>query len=202
MTDDNTTETTRRNVLRAAGGAVALGAMPGAAAAQEATDEPEEDEPETASPTPEGEKVAVEIDPVTRLSDWEFSGGTFRLTMTCKTPAAVKITDSGAVMKAWSEGGGNGGATSIPTQGYSLSSGKTTISFDPVVFEEAAAVSIATAQGAAFVFSEGIEIGNPPVAWDTAQALLGGAVLGSVGGTVHYVKKKRDDEQAEVERVN
>jgi len=98
--------------------------------------------------------------------------------------------------------GEGGGAVSIPTEGFSLSSGKTTVEFGATVFEEAAAVTIATADGTGFVFSEGIDRGGVSVELGTAMA--GGAAAAVGSGALSYRKTKEaleDEEDPNAERI-
>ncbi len=198
MTNDPE-DTTRRNAIRAIGGAAALGAFPGAAAAQQSN----ETEPGSSpTPTPEGEQVVVQVDPTTRLTDWEFDGETFALEFDAETPTVLKITDSGAVMKAWEGGGSGGGAVTIPTEGYTLASGKTTVEFAATVYDEAAAVTVATRNGTAFVFSEGIDRAGVSVELSTAMA--GGAAAAVGSGALSYRKTKEaleDEDEPNAERI-
>ncbi len=198
MTPDDSPETTRRNVFRALAAATSVGVLPASAAAQEGSATP------TNSPTatPDGEEVVVKIDSTTRLTSWEFSDSTFALTFECEIPESIKVTDSGAVMEAWEGGGSGGGAVTIPTEGYSLSSGKTTVEFAATIYDEAAAVTIATADGTAFVFSEGIDRGGTSVELSTAMA--GGAAAAVGSGAISYRKTKEaleDEDEPNAERI-
>jgi len=198
MTSEDTTETTRRTALRAFAAAAGLGALPATAAAQEGSPTP----PSSSSPTPEGEAVVTQIDETTRLTDWEFSGGAFSLTFDCDVPESIKITDSGAVMEAWEGGGSGGGAVTIPTEGFTLSSGKTTVEFGATVYDDAAAVTVATSDGTAFVFSEGIDRGGTSVELSTAMA--GGAAAAVGSGALSYRKTKdalEDEDEPNAERI-
>ena len=200
MTEDERTETTRRTVFRTIAAAAGLGVLPASAAAQEGSATPPGSS--SPSPTPEGEEVVIQLDASTRLTDWEFSDGTFSLTFDCEVPESIKVTDSGAVMKAWEGGGDGGGAVSIPTEGFSLSSGTTTVEFGATVFDEAAAVTIASADGTAFVFSEGIDRGGVSVELSTAMA--GGAAAAVGSGALSYRQTKNaleDEDEPNAERI-
>jgi len=200
MTSDDTTETTRRSVFRAIAAAAGLGALPATAAAQEGSPTPPSSSSPT--PTPEGEQVVVQVDPTTRLTAWEFDGETFSLEFDADTPTVLKVTDSGAVMEAWEGGGSGGGAVTIPTEGYTLSSGKTTVEFAATVYDEAAAVTVATSNGTAFVFSEGIDRAGVSVELSTAMA--GGAAAAVGSGALSYRKTKEaleDEDEPNAERI-
>ena len=124
MTENSeATETTRRTVLAALGGAAATVAGAGSASAQEANETAPTD-------TPDGPEIAVELGPVVKVRTWEYTDGSFVLELEADYPTSIKITDTGAVMRAMTEGSG-ATATKIPTRGYSLGSDTTRVTFEP-----------------------------------------------------------------------
>ena len=200
MTEDDS-ERTRRSIVRAiaAGGAAAILGS-GTAAAQST-----EEATPTATPTEteEGERVVLEIDSATRLTNWEFEGGAFVLEFEAEIPSSIAITDSGAMMKAW-EGSGSsgGGATSIPMEPFSLSSGKSTVEFDATEFEGAAAISVSTADGLVFIYSESID--RSAVSVELSTAMAGGAAAAVGSGALSYRQTKEaleDEDEPNAERI-
>jgi len=128
--------------------------------------------------TPEADRVAVQLGEVISVRSWSYEEGEFSIALESELPSGVKITDTGAVMQAMTEGSG-GRAVQIPTRGYTLGSGRTTVTFEPVEFDGAAAVTIASTDGAALIRTDSVEAGSPNVKMGTAIGATGAAAIGS-----------------------
>lgn len=198
MTDniDNSeaTESTRRTVLATLAGAAATVAGAGSASAQEANESAPTD-------TPEGPQIAVELGPVVTVRTWEYDGQSFVLTVEADYPTSIKITDTGAIMNAMTEGSG-ATATEIPTRGYSIESEPTRITFEPVVFDGAYAITVASAQGAALLRTDSVEAGASTVKYSTAGALTASAAVGT--GYLSFKRsreKLEESDEPEIERI-
>lgn len=184
--DSEATEPTRRTVLAALGGAAATVAGAGTATAQEnATN--------TTTETPEGPQIAVELGPVVTVRTWDYDEdeNRFVLELNADYPTSIKITDTGAVMRAMTEGSGQT-ATKIPTRGYSLGSDTTTVRFEPVDFNGAYAITVASAKGAALLRTDSVDAGESTVKYSTAGALTASAAVGT-----GYLSFKRSREKLE-----
>ncbi|MXR39804.1 hypothetical protein GRX01_00310 [Halobaculum sp. WSA2] len=198
MTNENAeaTETTRRTVLAALGGAAATAAGAGTASAQEnATNAT------TSTDTPEGPEIAVELGPVVTVRSWEYTDGRFELELVADYPTSVKITDTGAIMDAMTAGDGTS-ATRIPTRGYSIESEPTRITFEPVEFDGAYAITVASAKGAALLRTDSVDAGSPTVAYSTAGALTASAAVGT--GYLSFKRsreKLEESDEPEIDRV-
>lgn len=195
MTENSqATEIGRRTVLTAIAGAAATGAA-GTASAQEAT------ETETTSPTPEGEIVSVELGPVVTIRTWDYRDGRFVLELAADYPTSIKITDTGAIMKAMTEGSGKS-STKIPTRGYSLDSDGTTVRFEPVAFDDAYAITVASSKGAALLRTDSVDAGSPAVEYSTAGALTAGAAIGTGWFSFKRSREKMEEsDDAEIDRI-
>lgn len=197
MTDNNTseaTESTRRTVLATLAGAAATVAGAGTASAQEANETAPTD-------TPEGPEIAVELGPVVTVRSWEYTDGSFVLELEADYPTSIKITDTGAVMRAMTEGSG-ATATKIPTRGYSIGSEKTRITFEPVEFDGAYAITVASAKGAALLRTDSVEAGAATVKYSTAGALTASAAVGT--GYLSFKRsreKLEESDEPEIDRV-
>jgi hypothetical protein len=132
---------------------------------------------------------------------WLFVDGTFYVTIRAKLPTGIKITDSGRLMEALSEDGGSK-AVEIPTRTYTVTSGTTTIEFSAKTVDDAAAITIASPNGAVLIRTDSMSAGDKPaVSWQTVQLLLLGAVGLTAGTTFRVVRKKAEDENKEAERI-
>ncbi|WP_435145634.1 hypothetical protein [Halobaculum sp. P14] len=181
-------------MLKALGGATATAATASTAAAQESTPTA------TATPTADSEHVVTQIGPIVTLRDWSYQSGAFTLTLTADYPSAVKITDSGAVMRAWSEGSG-GGVTEIPTRGVEIT-GRTTVEFDAVEFNGAAALTVASTRGTVLIRSDAIETGKPAVDFGTAGLLAGASAVGSGWYSFRRGREKLEEsDEPEADRI-
>ncbi|WP_435124047.1 hypothetical protein [Halobaculum sp. D14] len=195
MTENDTPTTTRRTALKVLGGAAATAATASTAAAQSTPTAPPT---ETASD--DGEQVVAQIGPIVTLRDWRYQSGVFTLTLDAEYPSAVKITDSGAVMRAWSEGSG-GGVTEIPTRGVEIT-GRTTVEFDAVEFNGAAALTVASTRGTVLIRSDAIETGKPAVDFGTAGLLAGASAVGSGWYSFRRGREKLEEsDEPEADRI-
>ena len=195
MTENSeATEPTRRTVLAALGGAAATVAGAGSASAQEANET-------TSMDTPEGPEIAVELGPVVTVRTWEYTDGSFVLDVEADYPTSIKITDTGAIMNAMTEGSG-ATATEIPTRGYSVGTDMTRITFEPVAFDGAYAITVASAKGAALLRTDSVDAGSPTVAYSTAGALTAGAAVGTGYYSFKRSREKLDEsDEPEIDRI-
>lgn len=188
------TETTRRTAISLLTGAAAAVAGVGTASAQE-------NATSTTTETSDGPELAVELGPVVSVRTWEHDGEKFVLEVEADYPVAIKITDTGAVMRAMTEGSGST-ATKIPTRGYSLGSEPTTIRFDSVPFDDAHAITVASSNGAALLRTDAVNAGSPAVEYSTAGALTAGAAVGTGYYSFKKSREKMDEsDEPEIDRV-
>jgi hypothetical protein len=165
--------------------------LAGVASAQNATDVPD---PANSS--------AVELSKATTLADWRFTNGTMVLEVRSKVPTRLVVTDAGALSQALAEGSGSATGT-VRMQGYNIGSGRTTIRFDATTIDGAAAVTISAAggDGLAYVRTDAIGSGQPPVEWQTALMLVLGAGGTTAVLTYRRVKKKLEEKREEIRRI-
>lgn len=178
-----------------------LSALLGAATATGVASAQEGNSTTSPTATPKGDRVAVELGPVVLVRSWSYEDGTFRIVLESDLPSGIKITDTGAVMKAMTEGSG-GRAVQIPTRGYTLESGRTTVEFQPVEFDDAAAVTIASTKGAALIRTDSVDAGSPNVEMGTAVGATATAALGSGWFSFRKGREKMEEsDEPEAERI-
>lgn len=184
----------RRAVLTTLAGAAGL-AGAGSAAGQESPTPPS-----TSTPTETGESVAVELGDTVSITEWEHDGEEFRITFAANYPSAVKITDTGAVMNAMTEGSG-GGVTEIPTRGATVKDGMT-MTYAAQEFDDAYAIAVASSDGAALIRTDAVDAGSTSIKLQTAMVGGLGAAVGA--GGLSYKRGKEaleEDDEPTAERV-
>jgi hypothetical protein len=187
---------TRRNVLRAAGALGAAGTIPATVAAAEGN----ESATSSTTPTPEPNEVSIELSKTLIIESWTFEGGAFRVTFEADIPHIIKISDTGAVMQAMTEGDGST-TTEIPSRGYTLGSGKTTVVFQAVNFNGVSAITVASTDGAVLLRTDSVEMSRPAIKYGTVQGMIAASIGLTAGGTYKYVKGKREKEEHNHERI-
>jgi len=151
--------------------------------------------------TPEQDRIAVQLGPVVSVRSWSYEEGEFSIALESDLPSGIKISDTGAVMQAMTEGSG-GRAVQIPTRGYTLESGRTTVTFEPVEFDGAAAVTIASTDGAALIRTDSVETGSPNVKMGTAISATGAAAIGSGWFSFRKGREKLEEsDEPEAKRI-
>ncbi|MFC7069672.1 hypothetical protein [Halobaculum lipolyticum] len=146
--------------------------------------------------------MVAELGEVVTLRSWEYDAdaGAFSLTLTADYPSAIKITDTGAVMEAITAG--DGAATvEIPSRGYTVEE-RTTVEFDAVEFDGAAALTVASTRGTVLIRTDSVSAGKPAIPYDTAGLMVGSAAVGT--GYYSYRRgraKLEEEDTADVERV-
>lgn len=195
-----TRETDRRSVLGALAGAGALSVagVTGQAAAQSTETQPDDEPTEQ-----QRADVVAELGATLTITDWDWQSeqSRFRVDLTSKTPNRIKLTDTGALMKSMTQGDGSG-AFEIPSEGRTLSSGETRLFFPGVTFEDVAAVTVASPDGAVLLRTDSIELSRPAVEYGTAGLMAGGAAIGSGWLSFKRTKEKMEEsDEPEAERI-
>lgn len=158
----------------------------------------------TATPTPTGqaaENVTVELGPTAEIVRWAYRDGTWHVTIRATVPIRVTLTDSAALFGALSEGEGARTA-SIPTQGYTLDAGTTTIQMPGQTQEGQAALSVAANGQLVLLRTGSMGGGRQPVAYGTAALLAGAAAIGTGWYSFRRGRSKLEEsDDPEVERI-
>lgn len=185
----------RRTVLTALAGAAGL-AGAGSARAQESPTPPST----SSTPTPsESDTVAIELGPVW-IKTWEHTGEEFRITFGADYPSGIKITDTGAMMGAMTEGSGSG-ITEIPTRGATVMDGRT-LTYAAEEFDGAYAIAVASSEAAALIRTDSVDAGSTSIKLQTA--MLGGLGAAVGAGGLSYKRGKEaleEDEEPNAERI-
>lgn len=191
-----TERTSRRTVIKALGGAATLTGVTGVASAQS-----NETAETTEEPKPEGIVAQLSETVTLRSWEWEADRSRFALVVDSEMPKRLKITDTAAVMAAMASGNGSG-AFEIPTAGRTLQSGKQTVYFSGEKYQNVAAITIATTDGAYLIRTDSIDMANPPVQFGTAGALAGMAAIGSGWYSFRKGREKLEEsDEPEVSRI-
>lgn len=144
---------------------------------------------ETDTPDPiEGTVGPIEIE------NYELRGSTFVLTVQVSEPTPYALSD--ALAGTQSEG-----VTSIPVKQGALDSGRQTLKLDVQVIEGAGAVTLSTPSNAARIQSGSVGIGQQLIPASTVRILVIGTALGAGVFTFTTVRKRREDEEKEAERI-
>lgn len=155
----------------------------------------------TASPANQTHRVNVQLGRTLRITRWEYANDSFAVTLRARVPMQVKVTDSGAVLEALGEDGG-ARAIDVPTRGYFVERGRTTITFAPTTVDGQAAITVASPDGAVLLRTGQIgTTGRPSVPWQRVQLLIGLTFLATAAGTYRYIRNKHESEEREVERI-
>lgn len=138
------------------------------------------------------ETVAVEIDPTLSLAEFSYENGSWRLVFVADVPTRVKVTDSARAMAAWEAAEGKS-AVDLRPRGYTLSSGRTVVTYSGTTFQGQAAITVATSRGVKFLATDGIQTGGPWSNTSPTAGWLGGvSVVGCMVGLAAYRAKNRD----------
>lgn len=107
---------------------------------------------------------------------------------------SYKLTDSyaGYDKKGWSD---------VPETSDVIRSGRHTIRLDVTVIEESAMVTLSTPEDTVRWNAEALETGRPPVSYQQAQIMVALAATGAAAFTFRTVRRRREDEKKEWERI-
>ena len=158
--------------------------LTGAASAQSAEVSANESTPEA---------VEGSVGPIT-IVDYELRDGTMRLTLDVDEPTPYALSDALA-------GTQSSGVTQIPVKQGAISAGRQTLRLDVTVLQGAGAVTLSTPNGAVRIQSGDVGLGDALIPASTVRVLLLGTAVGVGGFIFRTVRKKREDEDKEVERV-
>lgn len=156
---------------------------------------PTEDQPENQT-----RDVSIELSPVAEITQWEYRDGQFHVTIRAQTPTRVSVADSAALFRSLSEGSG-ARAVTIPTEGYTLAPGKTTIHFDAATYEDIAAISVAGQQRTVLLRTDSLEDeGFGETDWSMVYIAAVVAFTGGVGSVWWTAKHADRDDSPTVDR--
>jgi hypothetical protein len=145
--------------------------------------------PSTDTPEP----IAGSVGPIDVL-DYELRDGTLTLTLRANDPVAFALSDSLAGLQQQ-------GLSDVPMKKGTLSEGRRTLSLDVSVVDGAGAVTLSTPQAAVRIQTEAVSLSKEPVDYQTAQTLVAGSALFGAAGVYSWVKRKREDEDKQAERI-
>jgi len=128
-----------------------------------------------------------------KIVDYRAEDGEMILTLRTEEHTPIAVSDSLAGLRG-------SGITRVPVKQMALSPGTTTVRLPVTEYEGAVAVTVSTPGNAVRIQTHPIN-GNSPVDYSTAQGLAGGAAVVAAGGTYTWVKRRREDEQKDAERV-
>lgn len=145
------------------------------------------------------ETYAQEIDSSTRLMNWEYDDDREGFVLRFETDGSTRITLTEAVQ--FSEGAGSG---RIYQQ--RLPEGQTEIFISVPRRGGEAAVTMTTAESIAenrfsYVSTGEAETDRPPISYERVQLLVALTAIGAVGATFGVVRKRREDEDRDYERI-
>jgi len=104
-------------------------------------------------------------------------------------------------MKSMTQGDGSG-AFEIPSEGRTLESGETRLFFPGVTFEDVAAVTVASNDGAVLLRTDSVNFSRPAVEYGTAGLMAGTAAIGSGWLSFRRTRDKLEEEdEPEAERI-
>lgn len=171
----------------------------GGAAAQDANDSDSGLETNTSVDVGEPETYAQEIDAETRLVSWNYDRdrGGFRLLF--ETDSSTRITLTEAVQ--FGEGAGSGRIYQ-----HRLPEGQTEIFVSVPLRAGQAAVTMTTPGSIAnnrfsYVSTGQTTPDRPPISYERAQILILFSGIGGAGLTYRVVRKRREDEDKDVEQI-
>lgn len=153
----------------------------------------------TNTTTDEPETYAQEIGPVTRIVKWEYNDDRDGFEIVYETDRSTSITITEAVQ--FGEGAGSG---RIYRQ--RLPEGSTRVFVKVPRRAGQAAITMVTPgslrqNSYSFVSTGQTEQDKPPISYERAQLLIGGTALGASGLVFGLVRKRRNDEDKEYERI-
>ena len=140
-----------------------------------------------------------EIDDRTRITEWEYHEGSETFEITVEADRQTRLTLTEAVQ--FEEGAGT-----IAIEQQPIPSGETTFTMRVPMRADQAGLVITSSRsidaGTGTYLSTGqTETDRPSIAWGSVQLIIVGVGLLSVGATIRVVKKKREDEQLDCERI-
>lgn len=128
------------------------------------------------------------------IRDYELRGTTMVLTVQVNEPTPYALSD--ALAGTQSEG-----VTNVPVKQGALDSGRQTLKLDVQTIEEAGAVTLSTPNNAVRIQSGSVGVGTALIPASTVRMLVLGTAIGAAGFTFRTVRKRREDEEKEVERI-
>jgi hypothetical protein len=143
--------------------------------------------------TDQPQPVKGQVGPIV-IEDYELQGGTFTLTVDVQESTAYALTDA-------LDGTQSGGVTELPVKQGALREGRQTLSINVAVIDDAAAVTLSTPGEAVRIQSGMVVIGDTMIPAGTVRLLLLGTAIGAAGFTFRTVRKKREDETKDAERI-
>jgi hypothetical protein len=153
--------------------------------------------PTTADPD---DDVARRVDSAVIVTDWSYRDGEFIITLEHRGHRPTSVTLTEAVQRK--EGSGRGALRSVRL--YPNDTETVTMPVEEV--NDGAAVSITTPETVeagyyVYLSSGKIEKNRPAMGWSVVQGLILGTAVLTGYGTFRVVRKKRDDEEMNAERV-
>lgn len=149
---------------------------------------------QTATPTEQA--IAGRIGPVV-VEDYGMENGTMRLVITVEEATSFAMSDALA-------GTQTGGVTEVPAKRGVLESGKQELTMSVKTIKGKGAVTLAVPEGALRIQSGGgLSVGEQQttIPADRVRLLVFGTAVGAAGFTFGIVKRKRDEEQNDYERL-
>jgi hypothetical protein len=143
--------------------------------------------------TDEPEPVEGRVGPIV-IQDYELRGNTFVLTVKAEEPTAYALSDALA-------GTRSEGVTNVPVKQGTIRSGEQTLKLDVTLIEDAGAVTLSTPGAAVRIQSGSVGIGEELIAASTVRMLVLGTAAGAAGFTYRAVKRRREDETKDAERI-
>jgi hypothetical protein len=144
--------------------------------------------------------VSIQLSKTLKITAWKFEDGKFHVTVDSATPTRLKISDTGKVAQVLAEGSGSR-AVKIPSRPYTISSGTTTLTFAATTHDGSAAITFASPGGSALLRTDSIRAAKPPVERSAVQVLVLGTAAVVGFGAVVFVRRRRDTEDVDVERI-
>lgn len=134
----------------------------------------------------------IEIDDDVRVVDADMTErDTVAVVLEADDSTDVAITDASVEID---------GAVDINQRTTRLPEGQTEVEFR-VANPSQPAITISTHDGMVGIGDQEFDRDRPSIAWETVQALLFVTAIGSVGATYRIVRKRREDESPDSERV-
>jgi len=138
-----------------------------------------------------GEECTEHIDEVVSVCSRTYENGDAILELQSERITRVTLTDAGAFV----EGG------QINRQQTTLREGRNTIRFRATEVQGFVGVAVDTGRVLYAVKIEELSDSGPPIGYETAQASIAITAIGAGAFTFRVVRKRRDDEKKEVERI-
>lgn len=144
------------------------------------------------------QNVSISLGPSATIRSWEFRDGAFRITIHTRTPQLLSLTDVGDMVNAARDG--EGATASTIKSRRILVHGTQTVVFRPTLVDGEGFVSIGS-QRLVLLRTGSLDSANPAVPYGTVQGLLVGSMAFVAGLAVVIVRRRRDDETEEVEKI-